>query len=74
MREGSPPRTFHVSHVTCHVSYSTWHLKKNLFYQVMKLVCGGSVNNGATVSSFLTSKFQIDLKLHDWFKRYIDAE
>ena len=60
LNEGSPPSTgqmscvkYHVSHVTCHMSYVQ---RRNFLYiyfpdKVVKLVGGGSVINGATPSS-----------------------
>ena len=37
--------TFHVSHVTCHMSCVTCHIF--FFYNVVKLIGGGFVINGA---------------------------
>ena len=39
----------HMSHVMCHISCVT---RRFVFYQVVKLVGGGSVINRATLSSF----------------------
>ena len=50
-----PPRvTYQMSHVTCHMSRVTCHVshvKGIFFYKVVKLVNGGSVINGPTLSS-----------------------
>ena len=46
----------HVSHVTCHVSHVTCHNFFLLFSdKVVKLIGGGSVINGPTLSSLFTS-------------------
>ena len=43
-----------MSHVMCHVSPVNYFILFLLLYNnVMKLVCGGSVINGATPTSFL---------------------
>ena len=67
MREGSPYPTCHVSHVKCHMSvmchmssvtcqvshvfFLSSFFLNIFFYKVVKLVGGGSVINGATLSS-----------------------
>ena len=72
MRECSPPQTCRVSHVTCHVSRVTYrmshvtcHMSRVTFFflffsdQLVKLIGGGSVINGATPSSFVRKKKNI---------------
>ena len=60
LREGSPPPTCHVSHVTCHVLCVMCHMSHFFVDKVVKLVGGGYVINGATMSSlfFLYSPTQ----------------
>ena len=53
--EGSPPPTYQMSRVTCHVSHVTCHPPYFFFffflYKVVKLIDGGSVINGTSPSS-----------------------
>ena len=55
--------TCHMSHVTCHVSHVFF--LSFLFNEVLKLVGGGSVINGAYPIKFLTTKHLSIFLLHN---------